>query len=124
MADEAGLLDFYRLNYQPLSVDAHSMWNHVARANLRYCTNPLHRYHRVPVIKSFSPNYHVWDTAAQMLAMTFKLVDDRLDIKVVQESACALLDRRLEEYAKLRGAEADAANDAQVAADEIDETAP
>jgi len=105
MADEAKLLDFYRLRYSPLSAEAHSMWNHIAKFNLRMCRNPLHRYHRIPEIKSFSPDYRVFDSAAEMLAMTFTVVDERFDLKVGEESAFVLLDRRLEEYARLRGAD-------------------
>jgi len=105
MAEEAGLLDFYRLRYSPLSAEAHSMWNHIARFNLRVCKNPLHRYHRIPEIKTFSPNYRVFDSAAEMLAMTFKAVDEQLSLSIQEESATALLDRRLEEYAAERRAQ-------------------
>lgn len=125
MADEAKLLDFYRLRYSPLSAEAHSMWNHIARFNLRTCKNPLHRYHRIPEIKSFSPNYRVLDSAAEMLAMTFALVDERLGLKIEEESAFVLLDRRLEEYARERGAEAtrpsDDESDPSDDGDDVDE---
>ncbi|HEY4178849.1 MAG TPA: DUF5677 domain-containing protein [Kofleriaceae bacterium] len=110
MAQETNLLDFYRLRYSPLSAEAHSMWNHIARFNLRTCTNPLHRYHRVPEVRSFSPNYRVFDSAAEMLAMTFTLVDERLGLKIGVESAAVLLDRRLAEFARARNAES-AANE-------------
>ena len=105
MADEAGLLDFYRLRYQPLSTASHSMWNQVARANLRVCTNPLHRYHRVPDVKAFPPDYHCWDAAASMLADTFALLDSKLAIAVDVPSAADELDRGLEDYARRRKAE-------------------
>ena len=111
MAEEAKLLDFYRLRYSPLSVEAHSMWNHIARFNLRTCENPLHRYHRIPEIRSFSPNYGVLDSAGEMLAMTFALVDERLGLNIELESAFVLLDRRLEEYAGERGAQPSTADD-------------
>lgn len=113
MADEAKLLDFYRLRYSPLSAEAHSMWNHIAKFNLRICRNPLHRYHRIPEIKSFSPNYRVFDSAAEMLAMTFTLVDERFSLKIVEESAFVLIDRRLEEYARLRGQDAQERSDTE-----------
>lgn len=105
MADEAGLLDFYRLRYQPLSTAAHSMWNQVARANLRVCINPLHRYHRVPQVKAFPPDYHCWDAAASMLADTIALLDSTLAIAIDVPSAAAELDRGLEDYALKRKAE-------------------
>lgn len=103
MAEEAGLLDFYRLRYQPLSTQAHSMWNHVARANLQRCTNPLHRYHAVPIARDFPPDFHAWDAAAAFAANTFELVDEKLALKLDVESGALLLDRALEEYASARG---------------------
>lgn len=112
MADEAGLGDFYRLRYSPLSAEAHSMWNHIAKFNLRVCSNPLHRYHRVPEVKAFSPNYRVFDSAAEMLAMTFKRVDEGLNLTIELESAFDLIDRRLEEYARVRRSQASAPDEA------------
>lgn len=110
MADEAGLLDFYRLRYQPLSTAAHSMWNHLARVNLRVCTNPLHRYHRVPEVREFPPDYNCWDAAAAMLAATLAFFDEKTGIKVEVESAAVALDRALEDYARRRQAESSGAD--------------
>ena len=118
MADEAKLLDFYRLRYSPLSAEAHSMWNHIARFNLRTCRNPLHRYHRIPEIKSFSPNYRIFDSSAEMLAMSLSLVDERLGLKIEDESAFVLLNRHLEDYARERGAGAAKESKAALSDDE------
>ena len=46
---------------------------------------------------------------AEMLAMTFTLVDERLGLEV--EEAFVLLDRRLEEYARERGTQPSAPDD-------------
>jgi hypothetical protein len=46
MAIEANLKSLYDLNYQPLSSEAHGDWTALTRDDLRYCTNPLHGYHR------------------------------------------------------------------------------
>lgn len=123
MAEEANLLDFYRLRYSPLSTEAHSMWNHIAKFNLRTCANPLHRYHRIPEVKSFSPNYRVFDSAAEMLAMTFTLVDERLGLKIEVEAAFVLLDRRLEEFARERGAQSAVTEESSDLDQETDEDA-
>ena len=40
---------FYDFVYTPFSAAVHNMWHHVARYNLTYCDNPLHRYHRIPI---------------------------------------------------------------------------
>lgn len=59
MAIEAGCKDFYQLVYTPFSAASHSMWNHIAKYNLTYCNNPIHRPHRVPLDYDFDidPNY-------------------------------------------------------------------
>lgn len=46
MAIEANLKSLYDLNYQPLSSEAHGEWTALTRDDLRYCSNPLHGYHR------------------------------------------------------------------------------
>lgn len=50
MALETGLSNFYNFVYVPFSANVHSMWHHIAHYNLTHCENPLHRFHRVPVI--------------------------------------------------------------------------
>jgi hypothetical protein len=47
MAEEAGLKPVYTLNYQPLSSEAHGEWGSLNRSDFAFCTNPLHRFHRV-----------------------------------------------------------------------------
>jgi hypothetical protein len=48
MAKECGLLDIYRIIYDPTSSDIHGTWTSIKNVNLTYCANPLHRYHRIP----------------------------------------------------------------------------
>jgi Family of unknown function (DUF5677) len=47
MAEEAKLRPAYTLNYQPLSSEAHGEWGSLRSHDLRVCTNPLHRFHRI-----------------------------------------------------------------------------
>jgi hypothetical protein len=47
MAEEAELKPVYTLTYQPLSSEAHGDWSSLRRHDLRFCTNPLHGFHRV-----------------------------------------------------------------------------
>jgi hypothetical protein len=125
MADEAGLIDFYRFAYQPLSVAAHSMWNHVGRFDLEQCREPLHRDHHVPIIRDHSPDLHYWDDAATMLAESFADFDESVGLSVEFESAASVLDAALEDYAmahgeNLGGTTMDAAPDAATSATEED----
>lgn len=50
MAEDAGCLDFFNYVYEPFSAVVHNSWHHIGKFNLTHCTNPLHRYHRVPAI--------------------------------------------------------------------------
>ncbi len=102
MAEEAGLLDFYRFRYHPLSAAAHSMWNHVAKFNLRPCVNPLHRYHQVPEIPDLPPDIGLWDMAAGLLQETFALFDAAFSISVDLTTSAELLDQALADYARSR----------------------
>ena len=51
MAKTCGLLDIYRLIYDPTSSDIHGTWTSIKNVNLTYCANPLHRLHRVPQVE-------------------------------------------------------------------------
>jgi len=48
MAEACGLLDIYRIIYDPTSSDIHGTWTSIKNVNLTYCANPLHRFHRLP----------------------------------------------------------------------------
>lgn len=102
MADEVGLLDFYRLRFQPLSNSVHNMWNHIGIYNLTRCDNPLHRYHSVPVLVDHSPEPHFWDAAAEQLHDTFQCFDEKLGISVDVEPALQLLQTALATCAEER----------------------
>jgi len=97
MAEEAGCLDFYNYVYTPFSACAHSMWQHVARYNLRDCRNPLHRFHWVPAVLDapFDPEYLY--RAAKYLQKTFATFDGAVGITTDIQSAfdvlCQGLDR-------------------------------
>lgn len=92
MAEEAGCIDFYNWVYTPFSGCTHSMWQHVALYNLRQCSNPLHRNHRVPDVESrfdIDPNYLY--LAAKYSQKLFNLFDKSFNVKSSEQSAFALL---------------------------------
>ncbi len=44
----AGFERLYRLVFSPTSADVHGTWISIESSNLEYCSEPLHRYHRLP----------------------------------------------------------------------------
>ncbi len=48
MAHETGLERVHRLVYSPYSADVHGEWTNLKVFHLQRCTNPLHRFHRLP----------------------------------------------------------------------------
>lgn len=91
MAEEAGCLDFYNYVYQPFSVNVHSTWPHISRANSVYCTNPSHRFHRLPAIKEMDPDIHWLYLAGKYLQKTFAKFDEVTGIVSSVDSAFELL---------------------------------
>jgi len=97
MAEEAECLDFYNYVYVPFSSCSHSMWQHVARYNLKDCRNPLHRFHWVPALREapLDPDYLY--LAAKYLQKTFATFDGVMGITTGTQSAfdvlCQELDR-------------------------------
>lgn len=48
MAKDIDCEDLYRFSFEPFSAVSHNIWQHIEVFNLKRCTNPLHKYHRVP----------------------------------------------------------------------------
>lgn len=77
MAADANCLDFYNYSFQPFTSAVHNMWNHVAKWNLVYCPNPLHRYHGMPVVRRLHPSIEFVLEAASYLDKAFVLFDEK-----------------------------------------------
>lgn len=82
MADEAGLLDVYRYDYQPSSGATHSQWHHVGRYNLLTCPNPLHKFHKIPVVPELGADIAFLQRAAEYVQKTFVLFDGKFGVKI------------------------------------------
>lgn len=102
MAEEAGCLDFYNYVYQPFSSAVHSMWPHISTQNMTYCTNPAHRFHRVPIYPHKDINPHWLWLAAKYLQKAFSAFDDFAKIKIVSSSAFEQLEHDLNKMTKHR----------------------
>ncbi len=100
MAEQSGCLDLYRFAYVPFSAPTHSMWNHLVRYNLRLCTNPLHRYHRVPTIRDDPSSEDYLYRAAKYVEKTFVLFRDKTKTQPSVRSSFDNLRRIWTELAK------------------------
>lgn len=50
MASEVGMEHLYRLVFTPASSDVHGTWLALRKSHLTFCEEPLHRFHRLPVL--------------------------------------------------------------------------
>lgn len=80
MAEEAGCLDFYRYSYTPFSAAVHSMWHHVARFNLKPCTNPLHMLHKIPDLPDLGIDPFYFQLTAKYAQKLFKLIESHFNL--------------------------------------------
>lgn len=87
MAEEAGLLDVYRFDYQPSSAAMHSQWHHIGRFNLVTCPNPLHKLHKIPVAPELGSDITYLVRAAEYVQKAFTLFDNKFGVKVGVASA-------------------------------------
>lgn len=96
MAEQAGCLDFYNLVYAPFSACTHSMWQHIARHNLRQCRNPLHRYHYVPAACDAPLDSRYAYLAGKYLQKSLSTFDNAVGTSYDRQSAFDLLVERLD----------------------------
>lgn len=98
MAEEADCLDLYRFAYTPFSAATHNMWHHISRLNLRFCKNPLHRYHKIPIDPDVSPDPDFLYRAAKYVEKSFRLFDGSFSIESGVPSAFEKLVSALERF--------------------------
>jgi hypothetical protein len=82
MAEEAGCIDFYNYVYTPFSGCAHSMWHHIARYDLRECSNSLHRHHRRPISETYAPDLDYLTLAAKYWNKTLLTFDGTYELTI------------------------------------------
>lgn len=67
LADQSGLIDTYNAVYGPMSAHVHGSWNAIGRTCMRYCLNPLHRFHMIPDVEAVGFDLTVPLTALRVL---------------------------------------------------------
>lgn len=95
MAEEAGCIDFYNYVYSPFSGCAHSMWQHIARYNLRSCQNPLHGLHSVPYLLDSPIDPYYLYLGAKYLQKTFAAFDRTFSVEISGDSSFKVLNHRM-----------------------------
>jgi hypothetical protein len=100
MAEETGCLDFYRFAYTPFSAATHNMWHHVVDYNLRECTNPLHRPHRIPYLPELDADIDYVYRAAKYVDKTFTLFDRKTGLCSQKPSSFRMFVKGLQQAEK------------------------
>jgi hypothetical protein len=52
LAEQGGMINTYNAVYGPMSAHVHGSWNAIGRTSMRYCMNPLHRFHMIPDVEA------------------------------------------------------------------------
>jgi len=91
MAEAAGCIDLYNYRFQPLSSATHSTWNYIAKYNLKTCPNPLHKFHRIPIMPNYGNDLDILLFAADLVQMAF----DKFDSETANESIPASANQEL-----------------------------
>lgn len=91
MADDANCLDLYNFAYTPFSSVVHNTWQHISLYNLELCTNPLHRYHKVPVDRQMMLEIDFVYRAAKYVDKSFRLFEQHISSTSNRKSAFQIL---------------------------------
>lgn len=73
LASAAGMEHLYRLVFSPGSGDVHGTWASLAKSNLAYCRQPLHRFHRLPSFSEPPLYLHVMITAQELMEAVIEI---------------------------------------------------
>lgn len=98
MAEETNCLDIYNLSYSPLSSIVHGMWNTIARFNLQFCTNPLHRFHRVPRLHDTPVYMSTAEYAVEIMNESFRTWKHAIGVEPLESSASERFRKALEDW--------------------------
>jgi len=96
MAEEADCIDIYNLSYTPFSNAVHGMWNTLARINLKFCTNPLHRFHRVPSLGEPPIYFGIIAQAAELMDLSFLEWANCKGVKIAKKTSSTNLRNEIE----------------------------
>ena len=98
MAEDTGSLAIYNLSYTPFSSVVHGMWNAIAKINLKFCINPLHRLHRVPSLEEPPIYLEAARHAAQVMDESFHAWELAKSVEPLQSTAGSRLREAVEKW--------------------------
>jgi hypothetical protein len=98
MAEETDSLAIYNLSYTPFSSVVHGMWNAIAKINLKFCINPLHRLHRVPSLEEPPIYLEAVKHAAQIMEESFRAWELAKGVEPLESTAGDRLRRAIEKW--------------------------
>lgn len=76
MARECGCENLYRYAYVPFSSVVHNMWPHISQYNMQQCTNPLHKFHKVPGLFDFKSDPDYVYRSAKYVSESYSIFDE------------------------------------------------
>lgn len=82
MAFESNCESLYKFAYEPYSSASHNTWQHISKFNLKHCSNPLHKKHKIPIVPDISSDINYLFNSAKYLSKTFEAVDNKFDLEV------------------------------------------
>lgn len=102
MAKESNCEGLYKFAYTPFSGVAHNMWQHISIYNLKPCSNPVHKYHKVPTIREAPTEPDFVYRSAKYVDRTYEAVDNKYGLNIETKMP---LDHFVDEFDKLHDQE-------------------
>lgn len=96
MAIETDELELYNFVYQVFSNVAHNSWSHISKYNLTISDNPLHKFARVPVIYTYSFDFHYMELAMKYVDMMFRKFDTTFKVEIIGCTAVEIFYNEIE----------------------------
>lgn len=75
MAKECDSEELYKFAYSGFSAGVHSTWEHLGKFNVGYCSNVLHKLHRVPIVPNDQPELDYLYRATKYIHQSFEAYD-------------------------------------------------
>lgn len=98
MAKESGCERLYKFAFVPFSAVSHNMWSHISLYNMETCSNPLHKFHRVPTIQDAVLDVDYVYRASKYISCSFEVVDKHFELDLELELPVDFMERKLSEH--------------------------
>jgi hypothetical protein len=82
MAQDADCETLYKFAYEPFSAN---MWQHISLYNLKECQNPLHKFHRVPIVLEVPINEDFVYRSSKYISRAYQAVDQKFNLDIKEQ---------------------------------------